>query len=405
MAQAEQIVRPEAEGARLSGGKLKVAVLGATGMVGQQLIRLLSDHPWFELVIVAASANSARKSYAEAVRGRWTMETHIPDEVAAMNVWDVQEVDEIVSHVDIAFCALNLDKEGVLRLEDAYAAAGAWVTSNNSAYRPDPFVPMVIPAVNAHHLDLIPRQRQEKGYRTGALIVKSNCSIQSYVIALEPLREFGIESVSVHSEQAISGAGKTFETFPDIERNLIPLINGEEQKSEVEPLKIWGNVGVNGIIPASGPKIKAKCVRVSVLHGHTAYVSVKFRVTPTMAQILERWENYGSPDQAGSPAGQRGCHTSGRAGLPSAPRKLIHYLPEPDRPQPLLDVMTENGMAVSIGQVKIDTERLVSFTGLSHNLILGAAGGAVLATEAAVARQLVYRRILTFNEVPLPAYQ
>ncbi len=405
MAQAEQIVRPEAGRARLSGGKLQVAVLGATGMVGQQLIRLLSDHPWFEVVIVAASANSARKSYAEAVRGRWTMETRIPDEVAAMNVWDVQEVDEIVSHVDIAFCAINLDKEGVLRLEDAYAAAGAWVTSNNSAYRPDPFVPMVIPAVNAHHLDLIPRQRQEKGYRTGALIVKSNCSIQSYVIALEPLREFGIESVSVHSEQAISGAGKTFETFPDIERNLIPLINGEEQKSEVEPLKIWGNVGVNGIIPATGPKIKAKCVRVSVLHGHTAYVTVKFRVTPTMAQILERWENYGSPDQAGSPAGQRGSHTRWGAGLPSAPRKLIHYLPEPDRPQPRLDVMTEDGMAVSIGQVKIDTERLVSFTGLSHNLILGAAGGAVLATEAAVARQLVYRRILTFNEVPLPAYQ
>jgi len=331
------------------------------------------------------------------------METHIPDEVAAMNVWDVQEVDEIVSHVDIAFCALNLDKEGVLRLEDAYAAAGAWVTSNNSAYRPDPFVPMVIPAVNAHHLDLIPRQRQEKGYRTGALIVKSNCSIQSYVIALEPLREFGIESVSVHSEQAISGAGKTFETFPDIERNLIPLINGEEQKSEVEPLKIWGNVGVNGIIPASGPKIKAKCVRVSVLHGHTAYVSVKFRVTPTMAQILERWENYGSPDQTGSLAGQRGYHTRWGAGLPSAPRKLIHYLPEPDRPQPRLDVMTENGMAVSIGQVKIDNEQLVSFTGLSHNLILGAAGGAVLATEAAVARQLVYRRISTRQEAPLPA--
>ncbi len=385
--QAEEIARPEAGGARLSGGKLKVAVLGATGMVGQQLTRLLTDHPWFELVIVAASANSALKSYAEAVRGRWAMdngETRIPDKIAAMKVWDVQAVDEIASQVDIAFCAINLDREGVLRLEDAYAAAGAWVTSNNSAYRSDPFVPMVIPAVNPHHLDLIPRQRQAKGYRTGALIVKSNCSIQSYVIALEPLREFGIDRVTVHSEQAISGAGKTFETFPDIERNLIPMINGEEQKSEVEPLKIWGKVGVDGIVPASGPKIKAKCVRVSVLHGHTAYVTVKFRVTPTVAQILERWENYGSPDQARSPAG-----------LPSAPRKLIHYLPEPDRPQPRLDVMTENGMAVSIGQLKVDNDYLVSFTGLSHNLILGAAGGAVLATEAAVARQLVYRRIST----------
>jgi aspartate-semialdehyde dehydrogenase len=387
--QTEEIARLKAGGAQLSGGKLKVAVLGATGMVGQQLTRLLTDHPWFEVVIVAASAKSAGKSYAKAVRGRWALETRIPNEIAAMNVWDVQAVDEIVSQIDIAFCAINLDKEGVLRLEHAYAAAGAWVTSNNSAYRPDPFVPMVIPAVNPHHLDLIPRQRQVKGYRTGALIVKSNCSIQSYVIALEPLREFGIDRVSVHSEQAISGAGKTFETFPEIERSLIPLINGEEQKSEVEPLKIWGQVGEKGIVPASGPKIKAKCVRVSVLHGHTAYVTVRFRVTPTVAQILERWENYESPDQAGSITGQ----SRGDAGLPSAPRKLIHYLPEPDRPQPRLDVMTENGMAVSIGQLKVDNDYLVSFTGLSHNLILGAAGGAVLATEAAVARQLVYRRI------------
>ena len=376
--QAEEIARPEAGGAQLSGGKLKVAVLGATGMVGQQLIRLLAEHPWFEIAVVAASANSARKSFSEAVRDRWTMESRIPGAIATMNVWDVQAVDEIVSQVDIAFCALNLDKEGVLKLEHAYAAAGAWVTSNNSAHRHDPFVPMVIPAVNPDHLDIIPHQRQAKGYRTGALMVKSNCSIQSYVIALEPLREFGIESVSVHSEQAISGAGKTFETFPDIERNLIPLINGEEQKSEVEPLKIWGKVWIDGIVPASGPKIKAKCVRVGVLHGHTAYATVKFRETPTVAQILERWESYRLPDQAE---------------LPSAPRTLIHYLSQPDRPQPLLDVMTENGMAVSIGQLKVDNDQLVSFTGLSHNLILGAAGGAVLATEAAVARQLVYRRI------------
>jgi len=399
LTQTEQIACAETDGARLAGGKLKVAVLGATGMVGQQLARLLTNHPWFEVVIVAASANSARKSYAEAVHGRWAMETRIPDEIAALDVWDVQAVHEIASQVDIAFCAINLDKEGVLKLEHAYATAGAWVTSNNSAFRPDQFVPMVIPAVNSHHLDLIPRQRQEKSYRTGALIVKSNCSIQSYVIALEPLREFGIESVSVHSEQAISGAGKTFESFPDIERNLIPLINGEEQKSELEPLKIWGKVGVDGIVPATDPKIKAKCVRVGVLHGHTAYVTVKFRVTPTVAQILERWENYGSPDQAGSPAGQARWD----AGLPSAPRKLIHYLPEPDRPQPRLDVMTENGMAVSIGQLKIDSDQLISFTSLSHNLILGAAGGAVLATEAAVARQLVYRRMSTRQEAPLPA--
>jgi aspartate-semialdehyde dehydrogenase len=384
--EAEEIARPEAGGAQLSGGKLKVAVLGATGMVGQQLIRLLSDHPWFEVAVVAGSASSAGKSYSEAVRGRWTMESGIPGEIGTMNVWDVQAVDEIVSQVDIAFCAINLDKEGVLKLEHASAAAGAWVTSNNSAYRPDPFVPMVIPAVNPHHLDLIPRQRQAKGYRTGALMVKSNCSIQSYVIALEPLREFGIETVSVHSEQSISGAGKTFESFPDIERNLIPLIPGEEQKSEVEPLKIWGKLGTDGIIPAFAPKIKARCVRVGVLYGHTAYATVKFRETPTVDQILERWENYGSPEP-----------------LPSAPGKLIHYLPGPDRPQPRLDVMTEKGMAVSIGQLKVDNDHLVSFTGLSHNLILGAAGGAVLATEAAVARQLVYRRVSARQEATVRA--
>ena len=375
MAKAE-IVRRDDNGARLSGGKLRVAILGATGMVGQQLVRQLRDHPWLEVVAVAASANSAGKSYAEALRGRWAMESRVPDDTAAMKVWDVQALDEIASLVDVAFCAINLDREAVLRLEHAYAAKGVWVTSNNSAYRPDPFVPMVIPAVNPHHLDMIPFQREARGYSTGALIVKSNCSIQSYVIALEPLREFGIERISVHSEQAISGAGKTFETFPAIERNLIPLINGEEQKSELEPLKIWGTFGADGIVPASGPKIKAKCVRVGVLHGHTAYVTVQFKSTPKVEQILERWETYGSPEQ-----------------LPSAPRKLIHYLPGADRPQPRLDVMTENGMAVSLGQLSVDDDDLVSFTGLSHNLILGAAGGAVLATEAAIARQLVYRRI------------
>jgi len=376
MTQIGEIVRAEDGGARLTGGKLKVAVLGATGMVGQQLVRLLNDHPWFEIVAVAASANSAGKFYVEAVRGRWPLESHLPDNIAALKVWDIQAVEEIGSLVDVAFCAVDLDRDGVLRLEDAYAKKGVWLTSNNSAYRPDPFVPMVIPAVNPHHLELIPDQRKARGYRTGALIVKSNCSIQSYVIALEPLREFEIERISVHSEQAISGAGKTFETFPEIEKNLIPLINGEEHKSEVEPLKIWGKVGADGIVPATAPRIKAKCVRVGVLHGHTAYVAVKFKRTPTPEQILDRWERYNPPDQ-----------------LPSAPRKLIHYLPEADRPQPRLDVMTEKGMAVSLGQLKVDNDGIVSFTGLSHNLILGAAGGAVLATEAAIARQLVYRRI------------
>ncbi|MGH9903544.1 MAG: aspartate-semialdehyde dehydrogenase, partial [Pyrinomonadaceae bacterium] len=278
---------------------------------------------------------------------------------------------------DVVFCALNLDKESAMRLEDSYARKGVWVTSNNSAFRHDPFVPMVIPAINPHHLDVIPHQRAARGYETGAVMVKSNCSIQSYVIALEPLREFGVEKINVHSEQAISGAGKTFEIWPEMERNLIPLINGEEKKSETEPLKIWGTAGADGIVPAPGPRIKAKCVRVGVLNGHTAYATVKFKSAPTAAQILERWEYYARSDE-----------------LPSAPRRLIHYQPEPDRPQPLLDVMTENGMAVAVGQLSVDRdEGTVSFTGLTHNAILGAAGGAVWATEAAIAKRLLYRRV------------
>lgn len=360
----------------INGGRLKVAILGATGMVGQHLIRMLKEHPWFEVTVVAASATSAGRTYAESVRGRWAMEFPIPEQLAGLRVLDAQEVDEIAAQVDMAFCAVSLDKASVLELEHAYAARGVWVTSNNSAYRPDPFVPMVIPAVNPHHLDMIPLQREARGYQTGAIIVKSNCSIQSYVIALEPLREFGIEKINVHSEQAISGAGKTFEMWPEMERNIIPLIDGEEKKSETEPLKIWGTVSADGIIPAAGLKIKARCVRVGVPDGHTAYVTVKFKSPPTRAQILERWNSHRMCEQ-----------------LPSAPAKVIHYLQEPDRPQPRLDVMTENGMAVSLGQLDIDEEGAISFTALAHNVILGAAGGAVLATEAAIARQLVYRRV------------
>jgi aspartate-semialdehyde dehydrogenase len=368
-----------ADGAvEIKGGKLKAAILGATGMVGQQFIRVLKSHPWFEISVVAASPVSAGKTYAEAVRGRWAMEFDAPDELAGMRVLDVQAVEEITSQVDMAFCALNLDKESIRELEDAYARQGVWLTSNNSAFRQDPLVPMVIPAVNPHHLDVVPHQRAAYGYETGAVIVKSNCSIQSYVIALAPLREFGIERITVHSEQAVSGAGKTLGAWPEARDNVIPFIGGEEKKSETEPLKIWGEVTPDGIALASGPKIKAKCVRVGVADGHTAYVTVRFKSTPTAAQILERWEQH------------RGFSNE----LPSAPRRLIHYRPEPDRPQPLLDVMTEQGMAVTVGQLEFDREEgTVSFTALAHNAILGAAGGAVWATEAAIARGLVYRRV------------
>jgi aspartate-semialdehyde dehydrogenase len=361
----------------IKGGKLKVGILGATGMVGQQFIRMLKDHPWFEIVALAASSSSAGKTYREAVNNRWAMEFSIPDSIAEMKVLDAQEIDKISSMIDLAFCAVNLDKESVMKLEHAYAEKGVWLTSNNSAYRLDPFIPMIIPAVNPHHLDIIPTQRQARGYQTGGILVKSNCSIQSYVIGLEPLKEFGIEKIKVHSEQAISGAGKTFEMWPEMERNLIPLINGEEKKSEIEPLKIWGEVSSDGIKTTSTPKIRAKCVRVAVANGHTAYVNVKFKNTPTVQQILERWEKH-----------DRSCN------LPSAPKRLINYLSDPDRPQPRLDVMTENGMAISIGQLNIDEdENTVNFTALSHNAILGAAGGAVWATEAAISRGLVYRRV------------
>lgn len=361
----------------IKGGKLKAVILGATGMVGQQFIRLLKEHPWFEVAAVAASAGSAGKLYGDAVRGRWAMEFAAPDDIAGMSVLDVQAMDQIAAKSDVAFCALSLDTESVMKLEHSYAQKGVWVTSNNSAFRHDPFVPMLIPAVNPHHLDVIPHQRAARGYETGAVIVKSNCSIQSYVIALEPLKEFGIERITVHSEQAISGAGKTFETWPEMERNVIPLIGGEEKKSETEPLKIWGDVGADGIVPATDPKIKARCVRVGVLNGHTAYVTVKFKNAPTTAQILQRWEQHARSHE-----------------LPSAPRKMIHYRPEPDRPQPLLDVMTEDGMAVTVGQLIVDRdEGTINFTALTHNTMLGAAGGAVWATETALARGLLYRRV------------
>ena len=363
-------------GGGVEGGRLKVAVLGATGMVGQQFIRVLKDHPWFEVVALAASASSAGKSFGEAVGGRWAMEFGVPEEFEGVRVEDVRAVDEIAARVDVAFCALSLDKEGIRRLEDAYARAGLWLTSNNSANREDPLVPVVIPAVNPEHLDVIPHQRAARGYETGAILVKSNCSIQSYVIALEPLREFGVERIRVHSEQAVSGAGKTLGAWPEMRGNVIPLIEGEERKSETEPLKVWGEVGADGIRLARAPAIKAKCVRVAVADGHTAYVAVKFRTAPTRAQILERWERHARSSE-----------------LPSAPRRLIHYREEPDRPQPRLDVMTEGGMAVTVGQLETDeAEGHVTFTALAHNAILGAAGGAVWATEAAVARGLVYRR-------------
>jgi len=369
----------DAQGKKVLKDKLKVGIVGATGMVGQQLIRMLKDNPWFEITKLAASAGSAGKTYLDSVAGRWFMDFAVPPAVGALTVVDADNLDLVVEGVDIVFCAVSLDKASVLKLEDELAKRGVFVTSCNSANRMDPLVPMMIPAANANHLKVMEQQRRARGYTTGAIIVKSNCSIQSYVIALTPLKEFGIKQIFVHSEQALSGAGKTFTTWPEMVENVIPYIGGEEQKSEQEPLKVWGDIGASGISHASLPKIHAKCVRVAVADGHTAYVSAQLENAIDSATILKAWQEF---------KGVSGDLST----LPSAPEQIIHFQQAADRPQPKLDVMTENGMAVTTGQLSVN-EDWVRFTALAHNAILGAAGGAVLATELAVAQGCVYRRV------------
>lgn len=365
----------------LSGDKLKVGIVGATGMVGQQLIRMLKEHPWFEVSVLAASASSAGKTYGESVKGRWFMEFPLPDAIAKIQVTDAADLDAVTKGVDIVFCAVSMDKAEVLKLEDALAKKGVFVTSCNSANRLDALVPMMIPAANADHLKVLEAQRKARGYDTGAIIVKSNCSIQSYVLALTALKEYGPKKVLVHSEQAISGAGKTFATWPEMVDNVIPYIGGEEAKSEIEPLKVWGTLEADGIKSTTVPNIKAKCVRVAVSDGHTAYVNVQFEKPATKEEILTKWDTF---------MGVSG----GIKGLPSAPQKQIYFQSEPDRPQPKLDVMRDGGMAVTIGQLDVSEDNWVRFTALAHNAILGAAGGAVLATELAVEKGYVYRRSL-----------
>ena len=345
-----------------------VGVIGATGMVGQRFITLLENHPWFNLVTLAASARSAGKTYEEAVGSRWLMTTPMPESVKKMVVLDAANVEEVASKVDFVFCAVNMKKEEIKALEEAYAKAECPVVSNNSAHRFTPDVPMVVPEINADHIEIIPAQRKRLGTKRGFVAVKSNCSLQSYVPALHPLmKDYSVTKCLVCTYQAISGAGKTFETFPDILDNVIPYIGGEEEKSEQEPLKLWGHIDGDKIVPATTPSITAQCLRVPVSDGHMGAVFVSFDKKPTKEEILKTWKEFHGPAQD--------------LDLPSAPKQFLHYFEEDDRPQPKLDRMIENGMAVSIGRLREDTQYDYKFVCLSHNTLRGAAGGAVLLAE------------------------
>lgn len=345
-----------------------VAVIGATGMVGQRFISLLEHHPWFHVTTLAASAHSAGKTYEQAVSGRWMMSTPIPEAAKSIVVKDaVADAEEIAHSVDFAFCAVDMKKDEIRALEETYAKYECPVMSNNSAHRFTPDVPMMIPEINDDHAQIIEAQRKRLGTKRGFVAVKSNCSLQSYVPALHPLKEWGITKVLACTYQAISGAGKNFETWPEMVDNVIPFIGGEEEKSEKEPLKIWGTVSDSEIIPASTPSITTQCIRVPVADGHLAAVFVSFEKKPTIEEIKNAWKNFaGYPQQ----------HN-----LPSAPKQFLTYFEEDNRPQTKLDRNLENGMGVSVGRLREDSQYDYKFVCLSHNTIRGAAGGAVLMAE------------------------
>lgn len=354
--------------------KFNVGIIGATGMVGQRFITLLNDHPWFNIKCLAASANSKGKKYIDAVGKRWAMEQDMPEEIKNMVIYDAtNDAKEIASQVDFVFCAVNMKKDEIRELEDMYARLECPVVSNNSAHRHTKDVPMIIPEINDNHIEIINSQRKRLGTKKGFVAVKSNCSLQSYVPALAPLMDFGIDKVFVSTYQAISGAGKTFETMPEIVDNCIPYIGGEEEKSEVEPLKIFGKIVGDEIVDATEPNISAQCVRVAVSNGHLATVFVKFKGNkPSKEEIIERWRNYsGAPQELN---------------LPSAPKHFLTYFEEDNRPQTKLDRMVENGMGVSLGRLREDSIFDYKFVGLSHNTLRGAAGGAVLLAELLCAK-------------------
>ena len=352
--------------------KLRVGILGATGMVGQRFISLLEDHPWFEVVTVAASARSAGKSYEQAVGDRWKMASPMPESVKGLTVLNVNEVEKVAATVDFVFSAVDMTKEEIRAIEEEYAKTETPVVSNNSAHRWTPDVPMVVPEINSEHFEVIEAQKKRLGTMRGFIAVKPNCSIQSYAPCLEAWKEFGPTEVVATTYQAISGAGKTFKDWPEMEGNVIPYIGGEEEKSEQEPLRVLGHVEDGQIVKADLPKITCQCIRVPVLNGHTAAVFINFEKKPTKEQLIEKLLNYkGYPQEEG---------------LPSAPKQFIQYLEEDNRPQVKLDVDFEKGMGVSIGRLREDTIYDYKFIGLSHNTVRGAAGGAVLCAEALTAK-------------------
>ena len=347
--------------------KLKVGIIGATGMVGQRFIMLLHEHPYFEITAIIASPRSAGQKYGKAVLGRWKMKDACPEDVLNMTVLSSDDVDKVGELCDFVFCAVSLSKDETRELEERYAKAEIPVVSNNSAHRWTPDVPMVIPEVNDAHLEVIEAQRKRLGTKRGFIAVKPNCSIQSYVPALTPLMKYGIKEVVATTYQAISGAGKTFKEWPEMVDNLIPFIGGEEEKSEREPLRVWGSVENGEIVPATSPVITTQCLRVPVTDGHMAAVFVRFENKPTKEEILEAWRTFEGKPQT--------------LGLPSAPAQFITYFEEENRPQTGVDRDLYGGMGVSVGRLREDSVYDFKFVGLSHNTLRGAAGGAVLIAE------------------------
>lgn len=358
--------------------KLRVGILGGTGMVGQRFISILENHPWFEVTTIAASPRSAGQTYEQAVGDRWKMTTPMPEAVKNIIVKNVNEVEAVASEVDFVFSAVDMTKDEIKAIEEAYAKTETPVVSNNSAHRWTPDVPMVIPEINAEHFAVIESQKKRLGTTRGFIAVKPNCSIQSYTPVLTAWKEFEPYEVVATTYQAISGAGKTFKDWPEMEGNIIPYIGGEEEKSEKEPLRVWGEVKDGEIVPATTPVITCQCIRVPVLNGHTAAVFVKFKKKPTKEQLIEKLRAFkGLPQELE---------------LPSAPKQFIQYLEEDNRPQVTLDVDYENGMGVSVGRLREDTVYDWKFIGLSHNTLRGAAGGAVLCAETLKAQGYITKK-------------